>query len=272
MLERIRCFKERRSDKSPVTMRKARKKELKNVCVFKRLLGNKGEEGLGRSSTSSEQPPNFGSSILGQATIPNSNGTGWKTSIPSLECDRSDVAQPWHSPVGIPSPYQDSGFPEMMVLETVSSKLVDDFSGRYYMSPNTQSPTLPKQPPPWIQNHTELVTGPNTDLSVLFQQPVRLRPHTESYPSRLQNHSSSSDPSSPPLQTFLSLTPSTSCSSMVSESITKPTNSLSDDGDRSPRLAHSLSYRIALSQVFMYQARMSDRPPKSTLAIPGDDM
>ncbi|KAI2778768.1 hypothetical protein F4815DRAFT_476574 [Daldinia loculata] len=191
-----------------------------------------------------------------------------------------------------------------MISGNVSSKLPDDFSGRYHISPDIRASTLPKQPPPWIQNHTALVIGPNTGLSALFQQPDRLRSHTESYPSRLQNRPSSSDSTNPYPQTFLSITPSTSCSSMVSEysihirpsrsefqmsqarashdrplpmsfqpeSITKPTNSLSDETDRNPRLAHSLSYRIALSQVFMYQARMSDRPAKSTLAIPGDDV
>ncbi|KAI0097144.1 hypothetical protein F4814DRAFT_128367 [Daldinia grandis] len=252
MLERIRRFKGRRSNKSLVTTRETSEKELKNSSFFKRLLRNRKKGGSGRSSTSFEQPPNFGSQILGQTTIPNSNGIGWKTSIPSLECDRSDIVQPRSSPVAIASPYHDFGLPETTVSGNVSLKHPDDFVGRYDMSPDAQ-------PPPWIQTRTGLVTGPSTGLSTLFQQSIQPRPYIEPYSSRLQNRPSSSGSTNPSPQTFLSITPSTSCSSMISEPITKPTNSLSDEGGRNSRLAHSLSHRIALSQVFMYQARMSDR-------------
>ncbi|KAI8960400.1 hypothetical protein F5Y11DRAFT_268481 [Daldinia sp. FL1419] len=283
MLERMRRFKGCRSDDSLATTEKQPKRQSKNHDFFRRLLGDRKKK---------QQPPDFDDPMKGQVAMPGRDDMGWETTIPSFEGNCTGTVQSRPTPLVVPSFYQDSSIPETITAEDVSSDLQGDVSGRHRMSLDARL----------FQDHVEVATGPSTGLSALFQQPTRLRRHSELCPSRLQNRPGSSSSTSPAPQTFLSITPSTSCSSIRSEHniqiqpgnsefgtsqararqdqpfpasfqhgpITKPTDSLSDETDRNERLAHSLSYRIALAQVFMYQARMSDRPVKSAIDISGE--
>ncbi|KAI1799139.1 hypothetical protein F4811DRAFT_545203 [Daldinia bambusicola] len=229
---------------------------------------------------------------------------GKETFIQPFEDSHNSPVQQWLVTSAIPSSYQEFQLQETTVQRSVPSKFPDDSSSRNYSSIKTRPSTLFGETRPQFQDHSELATGHSTGLSALFRQPTRLGSRTKSYPNRLKNYHSSSDSISPSPQTFLSLTPSTSCSSLESEltiriipsnseaktpqervphvpprptysqskSAAEPTSSLRAKPDEDAELANSLSHRIALAQVFMYQARMSDRPVNSPFAISGGHM
>ncbi|KAI1465115.1 uncharacterized protein F4812DRAFT_132805 [Daldinia caldariorum] len=287
MLEGMRCLKGRRSDKPSATTGKISKKPLNKTCLFKYWPGNRKKGAPGQSFTRSEQPPNLNVAVLDQATILGDHDmdrdmdhdVDKETFIQSFENTRNSPVEQWLVTSAIPSSYQEFQLRETTVQGSVPSKFPDDFSSRSHSSLKTRPSTLLGETRPRFQDHTELATEHSTGLSALFQQPARLGSDTRSYPNRLKNYPSSSSSTNPPSLTFLSLTPSTSCSSLKpevtirqSKSAAESTNSLRAKADEDAELANSLSHRIALAQVFMYQARMSDRPLNTPFAISGGHM
>ncbi|KAI1477285.1 hypothetical protein F4774DRAFT_389502 [Daldinia eschscholtzii] len=295
MLERMRSLKGRRSDKPSVTTGKISKKQLNKTCLFKYWLGDRKKKAMGRSVSRSEQPPNLGGSILGQTTMSSNHAMDRETSIASPKDTHSTTVQQWPTISAVPWSYQEFQLQEATVQGNVPSKFSGNSSSRYYSPQDVRQATLFNEPPPDIQDQIKSVAGHNTGLRALFRQPTRLGSHTESYFDRLQSRPGSSDSTNPSPQTFLSITPSTSCSSLRSEltvniipdnsnmkpsqtqtphaqpypmssqskSAIEPANSLGTKSDRDAQQMRELSHRIALAQVFMYQARMSDRPLKS---------
>ncbi|KAK6949801.1 hypothetical protein Daesc_008122 [Daldinia eschscholtzii] len=251
---------------------------------------------FGRSVSRSERPPNLGGSISGQTTISSNHVMDREASIASPKDIHSTTVQQWTAISTVPWSYQEFQLQEATVQGNVSSKFSGDSSSRYYNTQDVRRATLFNEPPPDIQDQVKSVAGHNTGLRALFRQPTRLGSRTESYFDRSQSRPGSSDSTNPSPQTFLSITPSTSCSSLRSEltiniipdnsdlkpsqvqathaqphpmssqskSVIEPANSLSTRSDRDAQRMRELSHRIALAQVFMYQARMSDRPLKSS--------
>lgn len=215
---------------------------------------------VGLSTPSSRQSSNLRNSV-DEATI--------------LDAQTRSSIEPSAATPAVPPSHETNASHDMDISDDISSILSDGFSPLSLdlsldMSLLSSPNATPQEP------NTEPAPEFNAGLKALFQQPVRLRPHSASYPIVRPDDSVLTSPS---VQASLTTTPSVkSDRSRVSESSTsgqssgfqsqtspssvESANQPDSKFSRSVYKAESLKKRVALSQLFIYthDPRTSRKP------------
>ncbi|KAI0378677.1 hypothetical protein F5Y04DRAFT_261342 [Hypomontagnella monticulosa] len=268
-------YKGREPDKPVVMAANSSERKFKNVDLLKSLMSGSKKGTSGRSTL----PPKHSSDLRSSVEQITESDTH----------DRSNIESPSATPEA-PSPHPENESPNVEISEDIASIISDGFSC-LSLDLSLDVP-LQSSPNATLQElDTEPVPKSKPGLKALFQQPVRLRPHSASYPTIRPDDSV---PTSPSVQASLTTTPSVkSDRSQTSESSTSGQSSGAESQISSvdppfnqpppplPEYQSSIAFthhrsssstngntyeanlrreKVALSQVFMYQARVSCKP------------
>ncbi|KAI2470493.1 hypothetical protein F4781DRAFT_174643 [Annulohypoxylon bovei var. microspora] len=305
MLERMKRFKGRRSSKSPTTEVRKPETQFAKVDIPESSMGNNKKTCLGRPVRSLELSPSPRRSTDQEIAWHTYDRPTWSP-VPSLASDRSDIIRSPSSAPASQLHYQIYGLPELAVSGGVSPRLSSDSFDEPHQTLDTSTSFLLDATPPRIQRrYTESAAEPDAGLKALFEKPIRLRPDLASSPSEpvpLQTRPDASSIFGPPLTDLPYATPdTTSHRPLVSESSThkrpsnpelrtfqvrvphnqplliltppqaqssdNPAHRLDSETGGSTQDEPSPSQKIALAQVFMYQARMTNQPTHETKVV-----
>ncbi|KAI1206619.1 uncharacterized protein F4807DRAFT_438708 [Annulohypoxylon truncatum] len=312
MLKKMNFFKRRRSNKPSVTGAGELDEQFAKVNTTKSSLGDSKDTTLGRPAGSLEELPGYGSST-DQRIAWDAFDRPAQSSVPSLASDRScAITSPSPAPTVQPL-YEIYALPEPTVSGEISSRhSCDSFDEPEPTLDTSTSFLLDATPPRTRRRYTESAAKPEAGLKALFETPSHIEPHPRSSPSEpapLHSRPNNSGLFGPPLEESAYASPNiTSHQPLVSESFTahelpsdaevqttqvrappvkplfiltppqtqsdvKPSRRLDVEAKRKTEDEPSPSQKIALAQVFMYQARMTNQPAyntKTTSAITDD--
>ncbi|KAI1456679.1 hypothetical protein F4805DRAFT_458468 [Annulohypoxylon moriforme] len=302
MLKRMGLFKRRRSNKPPTTEAKESDEQFAKVDVSMSSTGDSKDIISDRPAKSLEQSPSSRSSTDREIALAWGAFDGpAQSSVPSLASDRSAVRSPSPVPT-IPLHYDVYALPEPTTSGQASSRhSCDSFDEPEPTLDTSTSFLLDATPPRTLRRYTESAVEPEAGLKSLFGKPAGLKSQPGSSPNDLFG---------PPLQDQANATPNiTSHNPLVSEPIihelpsdtvlqtspvqapfikplltvtpppvepsAKPARRLDNETSKSMQDETSPSYKVALAQVFMYQARMTGQPTHRTnvtSAVTDDDI
>ncbi|XXH04349.1 hypothetical protein Hte_010763 [Hypoxylon texense] len=200
MSDEMNPHKGRQASNSSSLVAEEPESKFENIDLLQHLIGDSKRKSTGRYDTPSEQ---------------------------SLRLRDSTDGVPTNNPPSIsaaPSSYRESSLPEMAISESISTKIQADSSDHSYKSlivlRSSSTPSLHAASPQIQRLHARPVSEPNLGLNALFQQPARLKSHSESVPTgtvALPKSSGSSSASSSLRESLYTTSSMTSLHSPISE-------------------------------------------------------
>ncbi|KAI1093250.1 hypothetical protein F5B19DRAFT_156522 [Rostrohypoxylon terebratum] len=303
MLKKMRLFKRRRSTKICAEERNRSDEQFAKVDIPNHSIDNSENIALGRPARSLQQSPSTRSSADHEITH-NAFGGPAQSSVPSLASDRSCAIRSPSPVPTVPVHYEVYALPEPTASGEASSRnSCDSFDEPEPTIDTSTSFLLDATPPRTRRRRKESTAKPEDGLKSLFEEPTCIKQHLGLSPREagpLQMYSDDSSLFGPPLQHRPSATsgitahrspiaapavhelPSDTGSPIFqvddaspvkplliltppqSQPIVKPPRRLEIETSRSTQEEPSPSQKIALAQVFMYQARMANQPTLNT--------
>ncbi|KAI1444974.1 hypothetical protein F5Y02DRAFT_142326 [Annulohypoxylon stygium] len=312
MLRKMRLFKRRRSTKISAEEMNGSDEQFAKVDISNHLIDSSEKIALGQPARYLQQSSSSRSSTDHEIVWNEFDGPA-QSSVPSLASDRSGAKRSPSPVPTVPVHYEVYALPEPTASGEASSRhSFDSFDEPEPTIDTSTSFLLDATPPRTRRRKTESAAKSEEGLKSLFEKPTRIKTHPGSPPSEpILSELRSKDSSlfGPPLQDLPYATPGITThlpsvtaptiyelpsdtgfqTSQIDASSVKPLLILTPPQPqptaKPPRLENetsgssqeepSPSQKIALAQVFMYQARMTKQPAfntKTSSAITDDNI